>query len=44
MNTSWTLGQIAQWENFTGLRNFVFRNMPESVNQKQMEKILKLEL
>ena len=44
VNTSWTLGQIAQWENFTGIRNFVFRNIPESVNQKQMEKILKLEM
>ena len=44
VKTSWTLGKVAQWENFTGLRNFVFRNMPESVNQKQMEKILKLEL
>lgn len=44
VKTSWMLGKVAQWENFTGLRNFVFRNMPESVNQKQMEKILKLEL
>lgn len=44
VKTSWTLGKVAQWENFTGLRNFVFRNMPESVNQEQMEKILKLEL
>jgi 2-polyprenyl-6-methoxyphenol hydroxylase-like FAD-dependent oxidoreductase len=44
VKTSWTLGKVAQWEKFTGLRNLVFRNMPESVNQKQMEKILKLEL
>ena len=44
VNTSWTIGKIAQWENFTGLRNFVFRMIPESVNQKQMEKILKLEM
>ncbi|PZU87532.1 MAG: monooxygenase [Chryseobacterium sp.] len=44
VNTSWTLGKVAQWENFTGFRNFVFRSIPESVNQKQMEKILKLEL
>ncbi len=44
VNTSWTLGKIAQWENLTGLRNFIFRNIPEYVNQKQMEKILKLEL
>ncbi len=44
VKTSWMLGKVAQWENLTGLRNFVFRNMPESVNQKQMEKILKLEL
>ena len=44
VKTSWTIGKIAQWENFTQLRNFLFRNIPESVNQKQMEKILKLEL
>lgn len=44
VKTSWTLGKVAPWENFTGLRNFVFRNMPESVNQRQMEKIMKLEL
>jgi len=44
VNTSWTLGKLAQWENFTGIRNFIFRNIPESVNQKQMEKIMKLEI
>lgn len=44
VNTSWAIGKIAQWENFTGIRNLIFRNIPESVNQKQMEKILKLEL
>jgi len=44
VNTSWTLGKIAQWEHFTGLRNFVFRHMPESINQKQMEKIIRLEM
>lgn len=44
VNTSWTIGNIAQWEKFTGLRNFIFRNIPEYVNQKQMEKILRLEL
>lgn len=44
VNTSWTLGKIAQWENFTSFRNTIFRRIPESVNQKQMEKILKLEL
>lgn len=44
VNTSWTIGKIAHWENFTGIRNFIFRMIPESVNQKQMEKILKLEL
>ncbi len=44
VNTSWTIGKIAQWEQFTGIRNLVFRNIPEIVNQKQMEKILKLEI
>jgi 2-polyprenyl-6-methoxyphenol hydroxylase-like FAD-dependent oxidoreductase len=44
VNTSWTLGKIAQWENFTGVRNFIFRMLPEAVNQKQMEKIMKLEI
>ncbi len=44
VNTSWTIGKIAQWENFINVRNFIFRMLPESVNQKQMEKILKLEL
>jgi len=44
VNTSWTLGKIAQWENFTGIRNCIFRRIPESVNQKQMETILKLEI
>lgn len=44
VNTSWTIGKIAQWENFTGVRNFIFRMIPASVNQKQMEKIMKLEI
>lgn len=44
VNTSWMLGKVAQWENFTGLRNFIFRKMPERINQFQMERILKLEI
>lgn len=44
VNTSWTIGKIAQWENFTQIRNLIFRMIPESVNQQQMERILKLEL
>jgi 2-polyprenyl-6-methoxyphenol hydroxylase-like FAD-dependent oxidoreductase len=44
VNTSWTIGKIAQWENFTGVKEFYFQNDPESVNQKQMEKIMKLEI
>lgn len=44
VNTSWTLGKVAQWECFTGMRNWIFRMIPERVNQKQMEKILKLEI
>lgn len=44
VKTSFKIGKIAQWENFTRIRDFIFRNIPESVNQKQMEKILKLEI
>lgn len=44
VKTSWQIGKVAQWENGTRFRNFLFRNIPESINQKQMEKVLKLEM
>jgi 2-polyprenyl-6-methoxyphenol hydroxylase-like FAD-dependent oxidoreductase len=40
-NTSWTIGKIAQTENklLAGLRNFIFRLMPPSVNERQLKKL-----
>ena len=45
VKTSWTIGKIAHIENSIGisLRNFVMRNMPKSVNKKQMEMIFNLD-
>lgn len=44
VNTSWTVGKLAQIENGLGisLRNFVMRNLPKSANKKQMDMIFKL--
>ncbi|MGL4630485.1 MAG: FAD-dependent monooxygenase [Leadbetterella sp.] len=44
VNTSWTLGKIAHWENpiLVWLRNTAFRFTPNSVNKKQMDEIFKL--
>jgi 2-polyprenyl-6-methoxyphenol hydroxylase-like FAD-dependent oxidoreductase len=41
---SWTLGKIAHWENpfLIGLRNFVLRITPASVNQKQSDDLFDL--
>lgn len=44
VNTSWKIGRISQWEKGNILRNFVMRMIPESINQKMIEKILKLEM
>lgn len=44
INTSWKIGQISQWEKGNTLRNFVMRLIPESTNQKMIEKILQLEI
>ena len=44
VNTSWKIGQISQWEKGNTLRNLVMRLIPESTNQKMIEKILKLEI
>jgi 2-polyprenyl-6-methoxyphenol hydroxylase-like FAD-dependent oxidoreductase len=40
-NTSWRIGKIAQIQNpfIAALRNFVFRLIPASVNEKQLEKL-----
>ena len=41
-NTSWKVGRIAQLENhvLTAIRNFTFRNLPRSINDKQIDKVL----
>lgn len=44
VKNSWTIGKISQWEKGNQLRNFLMRSIPESINQKMVEKILKLEL
>lgn len=44
VKNSWTIGKISQWEKGNSLRNFLMRSMPESLNQKMIEKILTLEL
>ncbi|WP_326983674.1 FAD-dependent monooxygenase [Chryseobacterium sp. MYb264] len=44
VNTSWKIGQISQWEKGTLLRNFMFRLVPESFNQKLVEKTIRLEI
>jgi len=43
-NTSWKIGKISQWEKGNSIRNFLIRSVPESVNQKMIEKVLKLEI
>jgi 2-polyprenyl-6-methoxyphenol hydroxylase-like FAD-dependent oxidoreductase len=44
VNTSWTIGKMAHIENSFGiwLRNFVMKNLPKSINKKQMDIIFKL--
>lgn len=44
VKNSWTIGKISQWEKRNQLRNFLMRSVPESMNQKMIEKILKLEI
>jgi 2-polyprenyl-6-methoxyphenol hydroxylase-like FAD-dependent oxidoreductase len=44
VNTSWKIGRISQWEKGNILRIFVMRMIPESINQKMIEKILQLEM
>lgn len=44
VNTSWRLGKIAHLENSFGiwLRNFIMRNAPKMLNEKQLNAIFKL--
>ena len=44
VNTSWIVGKIAHVENSFGiwLRNFAMKNIPKSVNKKQMDMIFNL--
>lgn len=44
VNTSWKLGKFSQWEKGTRLRNLMMRLVPESVNQKMVEKVIQLEM
>lgn len=44
VNTSWKIGQISQWERGNSLRNFLMRLTSENVNQKMVEKVIKLEM
>lgn len=44
VKNSWSIGKISQWEKGNQLRNFLMRSIPESINQKIVEKILKLEI
>lgn len=44
VNKSWTIGKMAQIENGVGiwLRNFILKNLPKSVNKKQLDEIFNL--
>ncbi len=45
VNTSWRMGQIAQWSNpfLVALRNTLFRLIPERVNENQMKRVLEVD-
>ncbi|WP_312390177.1 FAD-dependent monooxygenase [Chryseobacterium sp.] len=43
VSTSWKIGQISQWEKGTLLRNFLMGLIPEKINQKLVEKTIRLE-
>ncbi|MCS3528882.1 FAD-dependent monooxygenase [Chryseobacterium sp. JUb7] len=44
VDTSWKLGKFSQWEKGTRLRNLMMRLVPESIHQKMVEKVIKLEI
>ncbi len=45
VNNSWTLGRIAQWSNpwLAGLRDALFRLIPESANEQQLKRVLEVD-
>lgn len=44
VSTSRKIGQISHWEKGTSLRNFTMKLLPESMKNKQIEKIISLEI
>ncbi len=45
VNTSWTLGKVAQLTNpiLTTLRNFALKMTPQSINERQMDFLFDIE-
>lgn len=45
VNTSWTIGKLAQTENklLASVRNFVFKNIPGSVNERQLKTLYEVD-
>lgn len=46
VNTSWRIGQVAQWENpiLIALRNWAFRMTPKSVSENQLKMVYEVEI
>ncbi|WP_027385414.1 FAD-dependent monooxygenase [Chryseobacterium gregarium] len=44
VNISWRIGKFSHWEKTTFLRNFLMRSVPNRINQKLAEKIIRLEM
>jgi 2-polyprenyl-6-methoxyphenol hydroxylase-like FAD-dependent oxidoreductase len=45
VNTSRIVGKVAQWENkwLMGVRDFMFRQLPRSINEKQMKSLFEVD-
>lgn len=45
VNTSWSIGKVAQLENsyLANIRNFIFRKMPASINNRQFKKLYEVD-
>lgn len=45
VNNSWNIGRVAQWRQpwLTAVRNALFRMIPESVNERQLKKVLEVD-
>lgn len=43
VSTSWHIGKFSQWEKATFLRNFLMKSIPESINKRLVEQVIKLE-